>query len=361
MILFFVKGFDQIKLFYSNKQVAKTNFSLIIPFRNEALNLPDLLQSISSLQYSKDKFEVLLINDGSKDGFDGIIKDFKQNNIDIDITVLNNIRKGISPKKDAITLGIRKSKYDWIVTTDADCILPVNWLITFDGFIQKEAPVMVAGPVTFQTEKSFLYSFQVLDLLSLQGSTIGGFGMGKPFMCNGANLFYSKRYFDLLEGFSGNDSIASGDDIFLLEKMIRRYPDKVKYLKSDEVIVRTKPENNIMDLIQQRIRWASKTGSYNNGFGKLIGIVVFTTNLLLITLLIMSFFNKFSWQYLGLFFLLKFNLDFILLYKTATFFKQEHFLKNYFVNSFLYPFFIVYVALLSFNGTYYWKGRKFMK
>jgi poly-beta-1,6-N-acetyl-D-glucosamine synthase len=185
--------------------------------------------------------------------------------------------------------------------------------------------------------------------------------MRKPFLCNGANLCYSKSSFKAIEGFTGNDSIASGDDIFLLEKMVVRYPDGVKYLKSPEAIVQTKPENSFKDLIQQRVRWASKTGSYKNSFAKLVGIVVFTTNLLLVILLIMALFHKIPWQYFGLFFLLKFNVDFVLLYKTVTFFDQQNILKKYLLSSLFYPFFIVLVGLLSFNKSFEWKGRSFDK
>ncbi len=361
VILIFVKGFDQVDVFDSVNHEPRTNFSIIIPFRNEVLNLPELLKSISLLEYPKNKMEVLMINDESNDGYESVLKNFKTNNSVIELSVFNNKRKSMSPKKDAIALGINMCKYDWIITTDADCKLPVNWLKTIDGFIQKESPKMVVGPVSFRVGKGFLHNFQALDLLSLQGSTIGGFGIKKPFLCNGANLCYSKSSFKMLDGFTGNDSIASGDDIFLLEKMVSHYPDRVKYLKSPEAIVQTTPENNLKGLVHQRIRWASKTSSYKNHFSKLVSIVVFIANLLLIILLIMALFNKIPWQHFGLFFLLKFNLDFVLLYKTAIFFDQHSVLKNYFISSIFYPFFIVLVAILSFTKSYEWKGRRFDK
>jgi hypothetical protein len=45
---------------------------------------------------------------------------------------------------------------------------------------------MIAGAVTYDCKNSFLHHFQQ-DLASLQGATIGSFGIGKGFMCNGAN------------------------------------------------------------------------------------------------------------------------------------------------------------------------------
>jgi len=361
LILFFVKGFDKIEIYQTQNKPPKANFSIVIPFRNEALNLPNLLHSLAQLKYSKSKFEVLLINDNSNDDFKKIINDFKSKQIGIDLKVIDNIRKTNSPKKDAIDIGIQTSKYEWIITTDADCNLPQKWLNTMDDFIQNESPKMIVSPVTFQAENKFLDNFQALDFLSLQGSTIGGFGINKPFLCNGANLCYSKSAFFKVDGFIGNDNIASGDDIFLLEKMINQFPEKVKYLKSNEVIVTTKPENNLNRLIQQRIRWASKTSAYNKPFGKMVGVIVFLTNAYLILLITLAMLNKITWQHFGLFFLIKFNVDFLLLYKTSTFFNQQKALKTYLISSVLHPFFIVITALFSFKKGYKWKGRTFKK
>ncbi len=361
LILSFVKGFHNIKLFDSDNLSTKSNFSIVIPFRNEALNLPKLLQSISKIQYPKNNFEVLLVNDDSNDSFQNIIEDFKSKNKDIIIHLINNKRKSNSPKKDAIELAIQKSQYEWIITTDADCILPENWLNTFDNFIQKESPKMIVAPVSYKTNSTFLEDFQNLDFLSLQGSTIGAFGINKPFLCNGANLCYNKSAFIAVNGFAGNENIASGDDIFLLEKMVNNYPDQVKYLKSIDTVVTTMPEKNISDLINQRLRWAAKTTSYNNSFGKLVGFLVFLMNIWLLILLFLATFKIISWQHFGFIYLIKFNVDFILIYITATFYQQEKSLKKYLISSILHPFFVVFVALFSLKKAYSWKGRIFSK
>jgi cellulose synthase/poly-beta-1,6-N-acetylglucosamine synthase-like glycosyltransferase len=206
-----------------------------------------------------------------------------------------------------------------------------------------------------------LDNFQILELLSLQGATIGGFGIKHPFLCNGANLCYKKNCFLELYGFSGNDNIASGDDVFILEKMLKKYPNKVKYLKSKGVIVRTKVEKRFSDMIHQRIRWAAKTTSFENSFGKLVGLIVLLMNFWLILLLLFAILNTISWQQVGYAFFIKFVIDLLLLYPTSVFYQQQKILKNYFIVSFLYPFFNVYVAVLSFRKSYDWKGRTFSK
>lgn len=362
LIGFFILGFDRVFNFHAEaSSVKKAKFSIIIPFRNEAINLPALLQSIKNIHYPENKFEVIFVNDASNDAYEQILQSFKIQNPGISSHLLNNIRKSNSPKKDAIETAIKTATFDWIITTDADCLLPKNWLITLDAFIQKESPKMIVAPVTYSDEKSFFAAFQLLDFMSLQGSTIGGFGFKKPFLCNGANLCYDKKSFFEIKAFEGNESIGSGDDIFILEKMVQHFPLDVKYLKSEEAIVKTQAVNTFSELVQQRIRWASKTSAYQNSFGKLVGTIVFATNVLLVFLFFLAILNLVNWQYLGLVFLVKFNIDFILLLKTATFFRQQPLLKKYFFSSLIHPFFIVFTGLLSLGKGYQWKGRKFSK
>ena len=63
LIAGFIYGFDKVKKFKLANLQSKTRFSVIIPFRNEAENLPQLLESIQSLKYPKHLFEVIFVND----------------------------------------------------------------------------------------------------------------------------------------------------------------------------------------------------------------------------------------------------------------------------------------------------------
>ncbi|WP_067147101.1 glycosyltransferase family 2 protein [Pseudotamlana agarivorans] len=353
-------GFSRVKSFKVATKKAKTKFTIVIPFRNEAKNLSQLLASIYSLNYPKTLFEVILVNDDSEDDSVKLIQHLTKNQ-NVDLKVIPNERHSNSPKKDAITSCIRQSKYEWIITTDADCVLPEFWLDSYDAFIQKTDSYCIAGPVTYHEKESFLNRFQCLDVLSLQGATIGGFGLNTPFMCNGANFAYKKSLFAEVSGFEGNSNIASGDDLFLLEKALNKQANRVNYLKCDAAIVKTNAQENWKQLISQRVRWAAKTTAYKNGFGKITGVLVFATNLLLVIGLILSLFDLFSFKNLGITFILKCGIDFYLLYKTAHFFKQTSILKNFIISAFLYPFFSVYVAFMALFSNYSWKGRTFKR
>lgn len=350
-ISWLIYGFTQVPLYSKQEVTPKTTFSILVPFRNEAENLPILLESISKLKYPTDLFEVLLIDDASEEKF-------QIPNSKFQITLTNTIRQSNSPKKDAITTGIPLAKNEWIVTTDADCIIPENWLLTMDSFIHNHKVEMIAGAVTYDCKPSFLHHFQQLDLTSLQGATIGSFGINKGFMCNGANFAYTKPLFQKLNGFAGNDKIASGDDVFLLQKAIAQFPEKVKYLKSKETIVRTQPTDSWKALFHQRVRWASKTSSYQSRFGIGLGLNVFVGNLSLTLGLIAGFLGWIPFLYVAILWLFKFMIDSVLLYTTHRFLSHSK-MHFWIASSLLYPFFSTAVALYSLFGKYEWKGRRF--
>ena len=334
----------------------KTAFTIIVPFRDEAENLPILLESLSKLQYPTELVDVLLVDDESEKKCTSPSPYRSQSRYAIQI--IKNIRISNSPKKDAITTAMQTVHTDWIVTTDADCTFHETWLLTLDNHIQLHPVSMLAGAVTYACENSFLHHFQQLDLASLQGATIGSFGINKGFMCNGANFAYTKSFFKELNGFEGNDVIASGDDVFLLQKAMNHFPEKVYYLKSQNNIVNTKPLNNWKSLFYQRVRWASKTSSYQSTFGKGMGVLVFMANLALVLAFGFLFLGVITFQNIILLFVLKFSIDSFLIYKTNRFLTQNK-MRYLILSSVFYPFFSTSVALYSLFGKYKWKGRKF--
>lgn len=359
LIVTFIIGFSKVKNFEKCNLPPKHSFSIIIPFRNEAENLPRLLNSIQQLNYPTHLFEILLVNDASDDDSYEVSEKFKQQFPLVNVVLFNNLRKTNAPKKDAINTAINKANFEWIVTTDADCEVPRGWLQIFNEFIVDREPVFISAPVKFKEEKSFLYYFQNLNFTSLIGSTIGAFGIKKPFLCNGANLCYKKDIFKELKGFEGNENIASGDDIFLLEKIAKQYPKKTMFLKSIDVIVSTNSEKKWNSYINQQIRWASKATAYKSNFSKLVGSVVLLMNLAIITLPIIAINFPVYWKLFFIILIPKMMVDFILIQKTDAFLRTKKSLKSYLLIAFIHPFFITFIGLISIFKGYEWKGRNF--
>lgn len=354
-------GYQKIPEFKFNTKLNEmpyTHFSIVIPFRNEAKNLSVLLNSILRLNYPKNFYEIIFVNDESMDDSVAIILN-ELNGSEVTFKIIDNNRKSASPKKDAISEAINVSQYDWILTTDADCKLPKNWLFTYNEFIQKNDPLMIVGPVQFFEKNNLINQYQQLDNFSLQTTTIGSFGLHSPLLCNGANLAYKKVEFHLVSGFSKNNHIASGDDIFLLEKFKKRNPKHVHFIKSKNAIVFTQSEDSWRDIITQRIRWASKTAKQDSFITKILGSIVFLSNMFIILGLVLCLFNSNFIPYIICYLIIKTSVDYLFLLQTSMFFKSKINIPYFLVNTLIYPIITVIVVVKSLKGNYIWKGRNY--
>lgn len=335
------------------------NFSIVVPFRNEAGNLPKLLTSLIGLNYPKTHFEVILVDDFSTDDSQLTIDQF--DTAELNLKIIKNTDDGGSPKKNALTKGVKNARNKWIVTTDADCAVPKDWLSLFNAYIIRYRPCFIAAPVRYETKKGFFRHFQQLDFLSLQGATLGGFGLKKPFLCNGANMCYDKQLFFELGGYKDNQHISSGDDIFLMEKFLTLRPDKVQFLKNSKAVVTTAPVRSWNAFVQQRIRWAAKTSATKNRWGIGIGIVVFLVNFWILILAMASLFGLVKPLYFLTFFVVKSLIDGRFLHKIGRFFDISPKISHLVLSSIVYPFYIFFVVVWSWKGSFNWKGRKYKK
>ncbi len=352
--------------------IAHTKISIIIPARNEEQNIEVCLNSIINQVYPKNSFEVLVVDDHSTDKTAQLVRDYAAQNVTL-ITLKDFIAdKALNAyKKKAIEIAIQQSTGDLIITTDADSIVPVNWLQTIAGFYEKNDPVFIVMPVSFNCSNNFLEIFQALDFMTLQGITGAAVHKKILSMCNGANLAYSKKVFYEVGGFKGIDTIASGDDMLLMHKIFKQYPDKVSFLKSKDVIVHTQPMHTLKDFFNQRIRWASKADKYDDKRIFAVLLLVYLFNLLLLVLPIVAIFKNtvfnihiypfnfiFSVFELWIFLIIsKTIIELLFLLPVARFFKQA---KLLWLFPLMQPFHILYTIAagwLGKFGSYHWKDR----
>lgn len=166
-----------------------------------------------------------------------------------------------------------------------------------------------------------------------------------------------KTYLEI-GGFSGIDELASGDDLFLMQKIANRNKGNIMYCLSPGAIVSTEPAESWYFFLQQRLRWASKARSYTDW--KITGVLalVYFLNLSFLILLIAALFSfKLFFYWLALL-MFKTLIELIFLTPVAKFFGQQSLLW-YFLPS--QPLHIVYTVVAGFFGQikrYEWKGRK---
>ena len=262
-----------------NPEAIEKKFSVLIPFRNEAQNLYELLDSLNRLNFSKNRFEVLFIDDHSEDNGLNILEKFKQN-AHFSMRIISLEKPEAYGKKQALTQGIKQSKYPWIVTLDADSIVPQNWLLSIDKILNETSAEFVTGPVFFRQQKGLLFQLQASEFMALQALTRASFNL-RPLLSNGTNLVYSKSIFQQVSGFSGNLNISSGDDMFLMRKIWQHKKGALTYNNDWSGAVCTKASDSWRAYAAQQLRWMSKTSALKDPLLTLLAFIVLCTNALM--------------------------------------------------------------------------------
>lgn len=267
-----------------------------------------------------------------------------------------NLQDGIAGKKLAIATAIDKSKGELIITLDADCRVNVTWLSTITAFYCHFRPRLIIGPVIYNDEKNLFDYMQSLEILGLVASGAGASALGKPILCNGANLAFSKDTY-LQVSSDPNTNIASGDDLFLLLSVKQRWPKEIRFIKSSMATVYTKAEPDFRSFLLQRKRWTSKSRHYKDKDILVVAIVVFLGNLAICTSFILTFLiPKMILLYLTLV-MLKSLADLPLMYSFAGFFDKRHILRYFWLTQLFYPFYIIFMTIYGNIGKFEWKSR----
>jgi cellulose synthase/poly-beta-1,6-N-acetylglucosamine synthase-like glycosyltransferase len=360
LIEYYRRAWTDIPGFSAGARIGQTRISVLIPVRNEAANIAACIASLARQSYSKELYQVIVIDDHSTDATGEIVSNIHPSELFLKYACL----AGGTGKKIAIQTGISMSFGDLIVTTDADCCFEPDWLNTLAVFYEERGAKFIAAPVRMGrpgTKLSLLSIFQTLDFITLQGIT--GAAVYKRFhsMCNGANLAYKKSAFYEAGGFEGIDAIPSGDDMLLMHKIYEKYPDKVFFLKSPKAIVSTQPATDWKGFINQRVRWASKADRYDDKRIFRVLLLVYVVNLMFVILPIAAIWNSW-WLWLLLIGLLtKTMLEFPFVRSVATFFDQQSLMRWF---PLMQPFHIIYTVVIGWMGKfggYHWKDRKITK
>jgi len=118
--------------------------SIIIPVLNEENFIADCLNAISQVDYHRDSYEIIVVDNGSNDKTTSIVNNFP-------VTLLKEEKSGCAAARN---LGIKHSRGDIIISTDADCIVSKSWLRELVAVFQKKEAEGVAGEVVAYPPKT---------------------------------------------------------------------------------------------------------------------------------------------------------------------------------------------------------------
>lgn len=336
-----------------------TRISIVIAARNESKQIEACLSSLLKQDYPATLFDITVVDDFSEDDTANKVRSLNAGNVQL-IALKDHVadRSAIrSFKKKALEIAIAHTRGELIITTDADCIADPLWLRTMAAKYEQTQAKMIVAPVDFTSDGRVVEVFQSIDFLTMQGITAAAHRLKLGNMSNGANLAFTRAAYEAVNGYQGIDHLASGDDYLLMVKVQERFPGSIHYLKSGKAIIRTVPQPDWHSFLQQRIRWASKSGKYNDPRLTMILVLVYFFNLSFPVLLVASLFDI---KLLNIFFILvtwKILAELLFLWPVAGFFNKR---KQLILFPFLQALHIVYITLagfLGYKGRFVWKGR----
>lgn len=233
--------------------------SVIICAREESENLHRNLVAVLEQDYPQ--FEVIVINDGDTDESEDYLTLLEEKYPHLYHSFVPDSSRYISRKKLAVTLGIKASKYEWLVFTEANCRAQSNqWLRLMARNFTSRTQV-VLGYSGYEQGKGWLHKRVAFDNLFTSMRYIGFALAGSPYMGIGRNLAYRKELFYAQKGFSAHLNLQRGDDDLFINHVATAENTRVE--TDANAIVRMQPVFRARDWREQKISYASTARLYH--------------------------------------------------------------------------------------------------
>lgn len=243
--------------------------SVIICAKNEADNLKKNLPLILNQEYSN--FEVVLVNDSSSDNTLEVMKHFEEENNNIKIVDVKTIEAFWGNKKYALTLGIKASKHNFLVFTDADCIPNSNnWLAHMSSKFSNQKAIILGYGAYAKKRFSLLNKLIRFETIMTALQYFSFSNLGIPYMGVGRNLGYRKELFFNNNGFNGHMAIKSGDDDLFINEVADNENTALCFSKESFTI--SEPKSTFREWITQKRRHISTANFYNPKHKFLLGL-----------------------------------------------------------------------------------------
>ncbi len=293
LLLFIVLHIKNRKTLYDYPKPKTFPFiSIIVPAYNEEDSIAKSIQGHLELDYPKNKKEIIVVNDGSKDNTEKIVKELTKKYKEIKL-----LNKENSGKADSINKAIEIAKGELIVVADADSMPAKDTLMKMIGYFEEDEKVAaVTSRVLVKNTRNFLEKYQAFDYIVIAWSRKILDYLDSVYVTNGPFSVYRKRSIQEVGGF---DPKNMTEDIEITWNLLSKgYKTKMSY--STEVYTIVPPK--LSQWIKQRIRWnvggMQTLGKYKKHFFRgenLFGYFVMTYVSLSFLLAVVGLLLSFRW------------------------------------------------------------------
>jgi poly-beta-1,6-N-acetyl-D-glucosamine synthase len=325
--------------------IQEINFEIIVPHRQDEINLKQYLENIKHLEHVEN-YNWIISEDGNTNTQESSSHiQFIQSNIE-----------ATAGKKTAILNAIKHVSKTKVLIHDAD--------IAFHShhYLEKINKQLSSGQYDlwiglYELLPSGHYLLDTLQLSEnrvLQMITYSFAYLGCPILCSGANMGYSISTFKQSMPYNNNLAILSGDDMFLLSAFKKIKNVKIGSSNDPDLIVQTASKTTWHNYLAQRIRWAGKSKHLQMPLLKGIGALSVAAHL----------FAVLAWFMFG--FTLQQNYLYLILFKTliellvgftGPLKMEKKFTLSSVLLSQFYGAILIYMLIFGIVNTIKWKDR----
>ena len=195
---------------------ARPFFSIIIPTYNRPERLASCLEAIALLNYPRDRFEVVVVDDGSKTSLDKVVAPL-ENKIDLKLLRQENAGPAAARNK-----GAEVAQGEFLTFTDDDCQPTPNWLDCFATSFE-DAPEAMIGGKTINALDNNLFSSASQKLIDYLYEYYNP-AKGKDAFFASNNIAMPAANFKALNGFDVSFPLAAAEDRDFCDRWNAQYP-----------------------------------------------------------------------------------------------------------------------------------------
>ena len=246
--------------------------AVLVAARNEEARLPRCLDALLAQNYPADRIDIFVADDHSTDGTAAVIEQYRRRTaaavpageaFDDEPPELPAVHAVLVPepygtlrgKALAIHSAIEACDHDIILVSDADCAPPSEWARSLVAYFEDPKTGMVCGQTYIETPGDRLSELQALDWAYLLAVSSVLAEAGRPLTAMGNNMALRRSLYEAVGGYPALPFSVTED--YMLFKSIHEQTDaRLRYPADPALRNITLPLHRIVDVYQQRRRWA---------------------------------------------------------------------------------------------------------